>query len=172
MRFRSREDLLEALDAERSVTARVVAAAAELAGRSETVATVESPPGSGGSLANRARGPDALVRHIVESPGRILAFTPCDPEERLPRSFAPRAPSDWTPGYLRMAETLRDLLAEGPATDDLEARDTVYDRDWPRGRTLGILLAHEIHHRGQLALLLRLQGGRVPAIYGPSADER
>jgi uncharacterized damage-inducible protein DinB len=29
-----------------------------------------------------------------------------------------------------------------------------------------------IHHRGQLAAYLRPMGGKVPSIYGPSADER
>ena len=33
------------------------------------------------------------------------------------------------------------------------------------------MMAHAIHHRGQLALMLRLMGAKVPAIYGPSGDE-
>jgi len=33
------------------------------------------------------------------------------------------------------------------------------------------LLAHVIHHRGQLTVYLRLNNVPVPAIYGPSADE-
>lgn len=32
-------------------------------------------------------------------------------------------------------------------------------------------LFDEIHHRGQLATYLRPMGGKVPAIYGPSADD-
>ncbi len=30
---------------------------------------------------------------------------------------------------------------------------------------------HSIHHRGQLSSYLRPMGGKVPSIYGPSADE-
>ena len=29
----------------------------------------------------------------------------------------------------------------------------------------------QIHHRGQFSIYLRLAGGKVPSIYGPSADE-
>jgi uncharacterized damage-inducible protein DinB len=29
----------------------------------------------------------------------------------------------------------------------------------------------QIHHRGQLSVYLRMAGGKVPSIYGPSADE-
>ncbi len=31
--------------------------------------------------------------------------------------------------------------------------------------------SHSIHHRGQLSSYLRPMGGKVPSIYGPSADE-
>jgi uncharacterized damage-inducible protein DinB len=33
-------------------------------------------------------------------------------------------------------------------------------------------LMHLAHHRGQLTTYIRLSGGKVPAIYGPSADEQ
>jgi uncharacterized damage-inducible protein DinB len=35
---------------------------------------------------------------------------------------------------------------------------------------LSLALKHSIHHRGQLSAYLRAMGGRVPGIYGPSAD--
>ena len=36
---------------------------------------------------------------------------------------------------------------------------------------LGFVNNHSIHHRGELATYLRPMGSKVPAIYGPSADE-
>jgi uncharacterized damage-inducible protein DinB len=41
----------------------------------------------------------------------------------------------------------------------------------PAGQFLWFILFDAIHHRGQLAAYLRPMGGKVPAIYGPSADE-
>jgi uncharacterized damage-inducible protein DinB len=35
----------------------------------------------------------------------------------------------------------------------------------------GFQSSHSIHHRGQLSSYLRPMGGKVPSIYGPSADE-
>lgn len=35
---------------------------------------------------------------------------------------------------------------------------------------LAIALKHSVHHRGQLSTYLRPMGGKVPGIYGPSAD--
>ena len=42
----------------------------------------------------------------------------------------------------------------------------------PLGIFLWFILFDAIHHRGQLAAYLRPMGGKVPSIYGPSADER
>ncbi|MCU0245669.1 MAG: DinB family protein [Bryobacter sp.] len=36
---------------------------------------------------------------------------------------------------------------------------------------LGFLIGHSTHHRGQLSVYIRLMGGKVPSIYGGSADE-
>ncbi len=43
--------------------------------------------------------------------------------------------------------------------------------DVPRAKLLWLILMDQVHHRGQLSVYLRLAGGRVPSIYGPSADE-
>jgi len=43
----------------------------------------------------------------------------------------------------------------------------------PRATVLrSFVFSHIIHHRGQLSVYLRLNDVAVPAIYGPSADER
>lgn len=34
-----------------------------------------------------------------------------------------------------------------------------------------LLLMDQIHHRGQFSIYLRMAGGKVPSIYGPTADE-
>ena len=45
-------------------------------------------------------------------------------------------------------------------------------RKLPAGALLwsGVLF-HQIHHRGQLSVYIRMMGGKVPSIYGPSGDE-
>jgi uncharacterized damage-inducible protein DinB len=42
----------------------------------------------------------------------------------------------------------------------------------PVFRYLMIVNSHSIHHRGQLSSYLRPLGGKVPSIYGPSADQQ
>ena len=42
----------------------------------------------------------------------------------------------------------------------------------PRHEMLRDTINHLAHHRGQMTVYLRLLGAKVPAIYGPSADDR
>lgn len=42
----------------------------------------------------------------------------------------------------------------------------------PRGTVVRSHINHHIHHRGQLTVYLRLLDVPLPAIYGPTADER
>jgi uncharacterized damage-inducible protein DinB len=41
----------------------------------------------------------------------------------------------------------------------------------PRYEMIQDTLGHWAHHRGQMTVYLRLMGAKVPAIYGPSADD-
>lgn len=49
-------------------------------------------------------------------------------------------------------------------TQELLLRNTV-------GGLLWLALFDAVHHRGQLSTYIRPMGGKVPSIYGPSADE-
>jgi uncharacterized damage-inducible protein DinB len=49
-------------------------------------------------------------------------------------------------------------------TEEILLKDTV-------GGLLWIALFDVIHHRGQLSTYIRPMGGKVPSIYGPSADD-
>jgi uncharacterized damage-inducible protein DinB len=40
----------------------------------------------------------------------------------------------------------------------------------PAVNFLAMAIKHSVHHRGQLSTYLRPMGGKVPGIYGPSAD--
>ena len=35
-----------------------------------------------------------------------------------------------------------------------------------------MMICDQIHHRGQLSVYVRMAGGKVPSIYGPSADDK
>jgi uncharacterized damage-inducible protein DinB len=43
--------------------------------------------------------------------------------------------------------------------------------DMRRMELLWLMLMDSVHHRGQFSIYLRMAGGKVPSIYGPSGDE-
>jgi uncharacterized damage-inducible protein DinB len=47
----------------------------------------------------------------------------------------------------------------------------MYGVRWARGVTLRALLVHQTHHRGQMTVLMRQAGLRVPGVYGPAREE-
>jgi len=47
----------------------------------------------------------------------------------------------------------------------------MYGYNWKRGYSLFILIIHQTHHLGQMSVLMRQAGLKVPGIYGPSKEE-
>ena len=47
----------------------------------------------------------------------------------------------------------------------------MYGDKWKRGITLNVLITHQAHHRGQMTVLMRQAGLKVPGVYGPSREE-
>lgn len=64
---------------------------------------------------------------------------------------------------------LEQVLAMDGA--DLAEVVDFYNMKFPNAHYLVFCAVHSAHHRGQLAAYLRPMGGKVPSIYGGSADE-
>ncbi|RIW37332.1 hypothetical protein D3H55_04650 [Bacillus salacetis] len=64
-----------------------------------------------------------------------------------------------------------NALQEQWKDEDLAKEINVFGRQMPAGSLLQFLLKHEIHHRGQMTVLMRQAGLNVPGIYGPSKEE-
>jgi uncharacterized damage-inducible protein DinB len=89
-------------------------------------------------------------------------------EAPLPAELTtPQAVSRWYEQTMaQRIETLRRLTPE-----QLSNEVEFFGKKAPAVLWLLMMLSHTVHHRGQLASYLRAAGGRVPAIYGVSADE-
>ncbi len=76
---------------------------------------------------------------------------------------------------LKTYETASSSLAEQVSSnwndETLMQEDDLYGEKWKRGMTLEMLMTHEVHHRGQMTVLMRQAGLKVPGIYGPSKEE-
>jgi|ERR1043166_1767618 hypothetical protein len=83
--------------------------------------------------------------------------------------------SDAMAAYELSAKEFMDTLAKTP---DARLGETVQFfagpgklADYAVSDFLWFMFLDSIHHRGQLSVYVRMAGGKVPSIYGPSADE-
>ena len=67
-------------------------------------------------------------------------------------------------------EFISALTAASP--QDIDRPFSVWGMDSTRSKMIMLMLNDLIHHRGQLSVYIRLAGGSVPSIYGPSADDK
>ena len=73
--------------------------------------------------------------------------------------------------YEKVSAELIEKIRAGWTDETLEQTDEMYGETWPRGLTLSILMSHQVHHLGQMSVLLRQAGAAVPGIFGPSKEE-
>ncbi len=73
--------------------------------------------------------------------------------------------------YAEAALSLLDQVKSQWTNATLETTDEMYGQVWKRGFTLTALVFHQIHHRGQMTVLMRQAGLKVPGIYGPAREE-
>lgn len=72
------------------------------------------------------------------------------------------------------AATSGERLAQIAVQPDawFEAETMFFDVPRSKAWVFTRRLTHSAHHRGQLTVYLRLLGAKVPALYGPSADDQ
>ena len=119
----------------------------------------------------RSRTAGELAWHIVTAVREIAKRTGLTIDGPTNETPLPATVEDISAAYQRAAASLRAAVEGSWFDGTLIVEDDVYGEQWPRGKTLFVLLCHEIHHRGQLTLLLREAGLQVPGVYGPSGDE-
>lgn len=90
----------------------------------------------------------------------------------------PKAPADFAGIITQFDKDFGDLVELIKKTPESEFQKTVKFPtgpgqlgEWPKIQFAWFLLSDQIHHRGQYCVYLRMAGGKVPSIYGPSADE-
>ena len=113
-----------------------------------------------------------LAWHVVVSQREILGKTGLVWDAPSKRNATPSRAAAIHSAYVDAAKSLAAAVEQAWDDGALQVRDAIYDREWPRGLTLAVMLHHEIHHRGQMTVLMRQAGLRVPGVYGPSADEK
>ena len=115
-----------------------------------------------------------LAWHLAESDAYISYGIERDSfatDAKPPNIERPRAVEALAPGFERIH---REAVARVRALTPTDLDRTIQFFTGPmtiRDILWSAIMAHGIHHRGQLSLMCRLAGGQPPGLYGPNREE-
>jgi uncharacterized damage-inducible protein DinB len=108
-----------------------------------------------------------IVTTIPEMMGRT-GLTIAGPGEHAPM---PATAAPMVAAYDVVSKSLAAQVKEQWTDETLQQTDEMYGQTWKRGFTLTALINHQIHHRGQMTVLMRQAGLKVKGVYGPAREE-
>ena len=128
---------------------------------------------------------DASLAQRVDPDGRTLGFIAWHITESMPDMFAqagvplpvtidkaqPSSAAAIAGAYEKCARAVAQAVPA--AWTDAQLRDDIpmYGMTWTKGSVLSSLINHQAHHRGQMTVLMRQAGLKVPGVYGPAREE-
>ncbi len=112
-----------------------------------------------------------VVWHITQSIPEMAGRTGLSVKGPAETDAVPGTADEIRAAYDTAASSLLEQITGNWNDETLGTEDEMYGETWKRGFTLKVLIDHEVHHRGQMTVLMRQAGLKVPGIYGPSMEE-
>ncbi|NWF88713.1 MAG: DinB family protein [Ignavibacteriaceae bacterium] len=119
----------------------------------------------------KVRTAGKLAWHITTSISEMMNRTGLKIESVKEDSPIPAKVSELVDAYKSVSQALITQVKANWDDAVLMKEDDMYGEMWAKGKTLGILITHQTHHRAQLTVVMRLLELKVPGIYGPSSEE-
>ena len=104
---------------------------------------------------------------LTELPGNA-GLSVEGPQEGQP---APQSAQEMAAAYHQAANSVGEQVKAHWSDETLPEKVQMYGQDWTKGYSLNALIDHQAHHRGQMTVLMRQAGLKVPGVYGPSKEE-
>jgi uncharacterized damage-inducible protein DinB len=123
------------------------------------------------AVADDHRTLGRIAWHMITTYPEMMNLTGLTVKAVAAEAPLPETAKEIRETYAAVTRELLDQVKQSWKDEDLLAEDDMYGEQWKRGATLRILVRHEIHHRGQMSILMRQAGLAVPGVYGPSKEE-
>ncbi len=112
-----------------------------------------------------------LAWHITGSIPEMMNRSDLRIEGFDENSSVPKTAERIASTYKKLSDALVDEVSKKWKDENLSDKVNMYGEEWQKGKILSVLLVHQIHHRAQMTILMRLAGLKVNGIYGPSREE-
>jgi uncharacterized damage-inducible protein DinB len=83
----------------------------------------------------------------------------------------PKTAKEIAEAYEKVSASVLEQITANWTDETLKVEDEMYGQKWTRSASLQSLVFHQIHHRGQLTVLMRQAGLKFPGVYGPAREE-
>jgi len=112
-----------------------------------------------------------IAWHLVTTIPEMMNRTGLEIKSISAETKTPSTAADIVAGYKKASAELLEQVKTKWTDEMLAHEDDMYGFKWAKHTTLRILIDHEIHHRGQMTVLMRQAGLTVPGVCGPSKEE-
>ncbi|MFJ7827285.1 DinB family protein [Psychrobacillus sp. NPDC096623] len=112
-----------------------------------------------------------LTWHIITSIDEMVGRTGLQFSATPHESAQPSTTNEMVEAYKQSSDSVVKAMKEQWTDESLLVERDMYGEQWTVATVLQILIYHQIHHRGQMTILMRQAGLPVPGMYGPSKDE-
>ena len=112
-----------------------------------------------------------IAWHLVTTLHEMISRTGLEFEAVPHDKPVPETAAEIADSYHTSNEAMVRAMKEHWSDETLGEVKDMYGEQWSVGTILSILTAHQTHHRGQMTVLMRQAGLRVPGVYGPSREE-
>lgn len=117
------------------------------------------------------RSLERLAWHITQSLTEMPKSAGITGEDPLENMNIPGSFSEIVRLYKKYSDHLTEVLSKTWKDEDLFKDLKIYGQVWQGRKVLSALVKHQVHHRAQMTVLMRLQNLGVPGVYGPSREE-
>jgi uncharacterized damage-inducible protein DinB len=155
--FRMIADFLKAWTGEREATLRILKALTD--------------DSLGQAVTDDHRTLGRMAWHLAQSVSEMMPRTGLTITEPAQDAPVPRSAAAIVEAYEKASKAVADEIVSKWTDASLEVEDEMYGEKWARGQTLRALIVHQAHHRGQMTVLMRQAGLKVPGVYGPAREE-
>ncbi|WP_160722908.1 DinB family protein [Bacillus sp. USDA818B3_A] len=112
-----------------------------------------------------------IAWHIVTStPGMLNEFG-VTIENVGDGNTTPASAKEVADTFRKVSADVANQVQKQWTDESLSEVQNVFGREMPRAASLSLLIKHIIHHRGQMTVLMRQAGLKVPGVYGPAREE-
>jgi uncharacterized damage-inducible protein DinB len=122
-------------------------------------------------VTNDHRTLGRIAWHIVTTIPEMMEHVGIKFDEVKADSPIPSTATEMEQAFAAAAGTLLEAIKRDWKDATLDVKDEMYGEKWERRFTLQALVQHQTHHRGQMTVLMRQAGLKVPGIYGPAKED-